>query len=89
MPRRNHDKYKKGSHNPGDLVEFIGNDKKNRGVGIVLEEIEFFSKDNIDEYTHIKIFWNLLCTEEIVHKRFVRRLVSIETGIVILQNSKK
>ena len=50
-------KHHKNSHKVGEMVEFIGKDKKQRGIGIVLEEISFYEDPNdsskINSYTDV------------------------------------
>ena len=94
VPRdKNLQKYKKGSHKTGDLVEFIGRDRKNRGLGIVLVETarngtthgfsgqeKFLWKD--EDYTHLKIFWQNSNEEEVIHKEMVRKAIVADKGVV-------
>jgi len=77
-------RFKNLSYEKGQLVEFIGKDKKNRGMGIVLEEIEGFG---LDKFFQVKVFWQNLAVEEIVHKKFLRRCASIERGVVNVQKN--
>lgn len=95
--RRKHRRY---SHKQGDLVEWIGKDKKNRGAGIVLNECNGDGYENGDdhpwdketkmevkdeEYTHLKVFWQVLMKEEVISKSFVRKVPDTGIGVVILQ----
>ena len=63
-------KYYKGSHQIGDLVEFIGRDFHNRGLGVVIEQPE--NKD------YIKIFWQISRFYEVIHKAKVKRILDIQ-----------
>lgn len=89
-------RHRRHSHKQGDIVEYIGKDKKNRGMGIVLyetnvsgvnpaslsQEAQDQLKDN--EFTHIRIFWQILLTEEVLHKGFVRKIPDVQKSVVTL-----
>ena len=64
-------RYKKGSHKIGELVEFIGRDYHNRGLGIIVGE------SDINEY-YVRVFWQLNRTYEQVHKAKIKRILDIE-----------
>lgn len=59
-----------GSHQIGDLVEFIGRDYHNRGFGIIIEQPE--DKD------YIRVFWQTSRIYEVIHKAKVKRVVDIQ-----------
>lgn len=95
--RRKHRRY---SHKESDLVEWIGKDKKGRGMGIVLNECNSAGLQDGDdhpwddnagkvtvkdeEYTHLKVFWQVLMKEEIISKSFVRKVPDREVGSVVI-----
>ena len=64
-------KYHKGSHQIGELVEFIGRDYHNRGLGIVVGE------SNISD-CYIRVFWQISRVYEQIHKAKIKRVVEIE-----------
>jgi hypothetical protein len=64
-------RYKRGSHQIGELVEFIGRDYHNRGLGIVVGE------SNINE-CYIRVFWQISRVYEQVHKAKIKRVLDIE-----------
>ena len=69
MPKsrpRFHDK----SHNIGELVEFIGRDFHNRGLGVVIEQCEH--KD------YVRVFWQTSRIYEDVHKAKIKRVLDIQ-----------
>jgi len=64
-------RYKRGSHQIGELVEFIGRDYHNRGLGIVVGE------SNISE-CYIRVFWQISRVYEQVHKAKIKRVLDIQ-----------
>jgi len=64
-------KYYKGSHQIGELVEFIGRDYHNRGLGIIVGE------SDINE-SYVRVFWQISRTYEQVHKAKIKRVLDIE-----------
>ena len=63
-------RYSKGSHDVGSLVEFIGRDYRNRGIGIILEQSKH------DE-NYVRVFWQGNRMFEDVHKAKLKRVVDI------------
>jgi len=64
-------KYYKGSHQIGELVEFIGRDYHNRGLGIIVGE------SDINE-CYVRVFWQTSRVYEQVHKAKIKRVLDIE-----------
>lgn len=64
-------KYHKDSHKIGELVEFIGRDYHNRGLGIVVGESE------INE-CYVRVFWQKSRKFEQVHKAKIKRVLDIQ-----------
>ncbi len=102
MPKT-HKRHKSISFNKGDLVEYIGVDRTNRGIGIVLEEVApyYFSSDGYDEndiviveekqstqYTHIRVHWQNTLSEETLHKSRVRRIPEVAKANFNVKNKK-
>ena len=63
-------KYHMRSHSIGELVEFIGRDYHNRGLGIVIEQCE--NKD------FVKVFWQTSRIYEEIHKAKIKRVLDIQ-----------
>jgi len=63
-------KFYKGSHQIGDLVEFIGRDFHNRGFGVIIEQCE--NKD------YVRVFWQVSRIYEEVHKAKIKRVLDIQ-----------
>lgn len=88
MPKT-HQKHTTTSFTKGDLVEYVGKDHLNRGIGVVLEEVTaqqlyfwYFDDTATDDkaqlqLSHIKVYWQTLGTEETLHKARVRRIPEI------------
>jgi len=64
-------KYHKGSHDIGTLVEFIGRDYHDRGLGIIISQNKF------DE-NYVKVFWQISRLTEEVHKAKLKRVLDIQ-----------
>lgn len=64
-------RYHKNSHSIGELVEFVGRDYHNRGLGIVI------GLSSIDD-NHIRVFWQTSRVFEQIHKAKLKRVVSVE-----------
>lgn len=58
------------SHSIGELVEFVGRDYHNRGLGIIVEQCE--NKD------YIRVFWQTSRVYEKIHKAKVKRVLDIQ-----------
>ncbi len=76
-------KHCKGSHSVGQLVEICGIDKKNRGVGIILSEVnrlgDVEEEKTLDShFDHVVVYWQMLGREEILHKRYITKIPDIE-----------
>lgn len=69
MPK-SRSRYHMNSHTIGELVEFIGRDFHNRGLGIIIEQCE--NKD------YIRVFWQTSRVYEIVHKAKIKRVLDIQ-----------
>lgn len=74
-------RHKKNSFKKGDLVEYVGRDPLNRGVGIILEEVAeshiwLLDSDEAD-FSCVRIFWQNLDREETLHKARVKRIADI------------
>lgn len=80
MPKT-HERHKKNSYQRGDLVEYIGIDSLNRGIGVVLEELPyngFYSEESDPNILScVRVYWQGLGREETLHKARVRRIVEI------------
>ena len=80
MPKT-HARHKKNSYQRGDLVEYIGIDSLNRGVGIILEEVPYsglFSEDSdLNVLSCVKVYWQGLGREETLHKARVKRIAEV------------
>ena len=63
-------KYHNKSHSIGELVEFIGRDYHNRGLGIVIEQCE--NKD------YVRVFWQISRIFEEIHKAKIKRVLDIQ-----------
>jgi hypothetical protein len=63
-------KFYKGSHKIGDLVEFIGRDFHNRGLGVIVEQCE--NKD------YVRVFWQTNRIYEEIHKAKIKRILDIQ-----------
>ena len=63
-------KYHKKSHSIGELVEFIGRDYHNRGLGVVIEQCE--NKD------FVRVFWQKSRIYEEIHKAKIKRVLDIQ-----------
>ncbi len=63
-------KYHKKSHSIGELVEFIGRDYHNRGLGIVIEQCE--NKD------FVRVFWQISRVYEEIHKAKIKRILDVQ-----------
>lgn len=103
MPKT-HKRHKSISFNKGDLVEYIGVDRNNRGIGIVLEEVapyyyssEYSFSDEQDfiveekqstQYTHIRVHWQNTLSEETLHKSRVRRIPEVAKANFNVKNKK-
>jgi hypothetical protein len=81
----------KSSFQRGDLVEYIGIDNLNRGVGIILEEVPydgFFSEDSDQNILScVRIYWQGLGREETLHKARVRRIAEV-TKLLVKKDNK-
>lgn len=85
MMPKTRERHKKKTYTKGDLVEYVGRDALNRGIGIVLEELECYLLDNnVSEEdtrprheTCVKVYWQGLDKEEIIHKAYVKRVIEI------------
>jgi hypothetical protein len=81
MMPKTHSRHMKTSFQRGDLVEYIGIDKLNRGVGVVLEEVPydgFYDEDSEDNILScVRIYWQGLGREETLHKARVRRIAEV------------
>jgi hypothetical protein len=89
-------RHKRFSHKQGDIVEYIGRDKKKRGIGIVLYEtnVSGVNPDSLSgdfkanvpdsDFTHLRIFWQNTLTEEVLHKGFVRKIPDVQKEVVVL-----
>ena len=98
MPRRNQQrqKYKRNSYQIGEAVEFIGKDKKNRGMGIIMCECNIHGltyneaiKDGAIEseifdtyFDHCKVFWQVSQTLETCHKSYLKRIPDFNKGLI-------
>jgi len=69
MPK-SRQRFHKNSHLLGELVEFIGRDFHNRGLGIVV------GPSDIDD-NHIRVFWQTSRVYEQVHKAKIKRVLDI------------
>ena len=58
------------SHSIGELVEFIGRDYHNRGLGIIVEQC-----DNKD---YVRVFWQVSRVYEKIHKAKIKRVLDIQ-----------
>ena len=80
MPKT-HQRHKKNSHSKGDLVEYIGRDVLNRGLGLVLEEVfcDMYPTGNYGDkpVSCVRIYWQNIGKEEILHKARVRRVTEV------------
>lgn len=63
-------KYHTKSHSIGELVEFVGRDYHNRGLGIVIEQCE--NKD------YVRVFWQTSRIYEEIHKAKIKRVLDIQ-----------
>ena len=63
-------KYHEKSHSIGELVEFIGRDYHNRGLGIIIEQCE--NKD------YVRVFWQISRIYEEIHKAKIKRILDIQ-----------
>lgn len=63
-------RFHKSSHDVGELVEFIGRDYNNRGLGVVL------SQNTYDE-NYVKVFWQTSRVTEEIHKAKLRRVADV------------
>jgi hypothetical protein len=81
----------KSSFQIGDLVEYIGIDNLNRGVGVILEEVPydgFFSEDSDQNILScVRIYWQGLGREETLHKARVRRIAEV-TKLLVKKDNK-
>lgn len=89
-------RYKKGSHASGTLVEFVGKDKKKRGLGMVMHETNSGGAKPEDigtthwdgspvkdeDFACVRVFWQNLLEEEVVHKAFVKKVPEQVAGII-------
>lgn len=89
-------RHRRFSHVQGDIVEYIGKDKKNRGIGIVLFECdamghtfeqaceyhggEFVKEEHIN---YLRIFWQNTLLEETLHKGFLRKIPDCKIGVIL------
>lgn len=64
-------KYYEGSHQVGELVEFIGRDFDNRGIGVIIEQNKF-------DKNYVKVYWQKTRFFEEVHKAKLRRIPEIK-----------
>ena len=92
MPKT-HERHKKNSFQKGDLVEYIGRDTLQRGIGVVLEEVpydgflsEYNDPDEPLVLSCVRVYWQNLGKEETLHKARVRRVVDV---IRISKNNAK
>lgn len=80
MPKT-HRRHKKDSHAKGELVEYIGRDVLDRGLGLVLEELfcdtYATGADNGRSVSCVRVYWQNLDREEILHKARVRRATEV------------
>lgn len=85
MPKT-HTKHKNSSFMKGDLVEFVGIDSLQRGIGIVIEEVSHcYYNYNFEEVwdkveaqlTHVNVYWQGTGTNEVLHKARVRRIAEV------------
>jgi hypothetical protein len=80
MPKT-HKRHKNSSFQRGDLVEYIGVDRLNRGVGVVLEEVPYdgiFLEETDDGILScLRIYWQNLGREETLHKARVKRIAEV------------
>lgn len=92
MPKT-HARHKKNSYQRGDLVEYIGIDSLNRGVGVVLEEVPYtgiFSEDSDDNILScVKVYWQGLGREETLHKARVKRIAEVTKILPKKEKSSK
>ena len=58
------------SHSIGELVEFIGRDFHNRGIGIIIDLPEH--KD------YVRVFWQTSRAYEDVHKAKIKKVLDIQ-----------
>lgn len=63
-------KYHEGSHIIGELVEFIGRDFNNRGIGIIVSQNKY---DN----NYVRVFWQGSKRFEEIHKAKIKRIPEI------------
>lgn len=64
-------KYHRNSHSIGELVEFIGRDYHNRGLGIIV------GRSSIND-NYVRVFWQTSRAYEQVHKAKIKRVANIE-----------
>lgn len=80
MPKT-HTRHKKNSYQRGDLVEYVGIDSLNRGIGVVLEELPYnglFSEESDPNILScVRVYWQGLGREETLHKARVRRIAEV------------
>lgn len=83
MPKT-HKRHRNNSYQRGDLVEYIGVDKLERGVGVVLDEVPYsglfseFSEDGDQNILScLRIYWQNLGREETLHKARVKRIAEV------------
>lgn len=81
MMPKTHKRHRNNSFQRGDLVEYIGIDKLNRGVGVVLDEVPYtgmFSEESDDGILScLRIYWQNLGREETLHKARVKRIAEV------------
>jgi hypothetical protein len=95
MMPKTHTRHKRNSFQKGDLVEYVGRDPLERGIGVVLEEIsqtEWYPTWDIEDcdlnennLSFVRVYWQNLDREETLHKARIRRIADI---VVISKNAK-
>lgn len=96
MMPKTHTRHRKNSLQKGDLVEYVGRDPLERGIGVVLEEVsqtdlwhpEWYVEDcdlNENDFSFVRVYWQNLDREETLHKARIKRIADI---VVINKNAK-
>lgn len=78
MPKT-HARHNESHIQVGSIVEFLGKDRKNRGIGIVIEDMSIHYDKTVSKHVdsklaHCIVFWQVSQIEEYIHKAFLRRI---------------